>query len=193
MEGISLWPFLARNATVVLLAAMLTACGGGITKIKYVYHQAGSKIIRPSDQAVLTAPSGKHYAVFLINCIDNSTRDDAFGFSTTRLRAHASNTQVTPLSGQFPPYQVAVAAGGVEKGVQQNALAKAVFLLDGEPAAGVINDLFHDTQGDDSVLMVNQTVYGPLVSTGGPINYSQISGSPFFDQTDLCADSGSYH
>lgn len=184
---------LGRNTALVLLVSLLTACGGGITKIKYVYHQAGSQIIRPSDQEVLSAPAGKHYAVFLVNCIDNSSRDDTFGFSTTRLCAHSSNSQVTPLSGQFPPYQEAVAGGAIEKGVQKNALAKAVFLLDGDPAAGVINNLYYDTQGDDSVLMVNQTVYGPLFSTGAPINYGSISGSPFFKSTDLCADSGSFH
>lgn len=186
-------PSVVRGASLVLVAALLTACGGGITKIKYVYHQAGDQIIRPSDQEVLTAPAGKHYAVFLVNCIDNSSRGDAFGFSTTRLRAEPGNSQLTPLSGQFPPYQENIPAGEIRKGAQQNALAKAVFLLDGEPTGGVINYLNHDTQGDDSVLMVNQTVYGPLVSTGAPINYSSITGSPFFKNTDLCADSGSYH
>lgn len=183
----------ARSTAVVLIAALLTACGSGITEIKYVYHKAGSQIIRPGDQAVLTAPAGKHYAVFLVNCIDNASRDDSFAFKTTRLRAHASNSQVTPLSGQFPPYQETVAAGAISKGVQQNALAKTVFLLDGDPAPAIINNLFYDTQGDESVLMINQTVYGPLVSTEWPIDYSSISGSPFFKNTDLCANSGSYH
>lgn len=186
-------PAFARSTAVVLIAGMLTACGSGITEIKYVYHKVGNQIVRPADQEVLTAPVGKHYAVFLINCIDNASRDDSFGFKTTRLRAHAGNSQITPLSGQFPPYQETVAAGAISKGVQQNALAKTVFLLDGDPAPAIINNLFYDTQGDESVLMVNQTVYGPLVSTGGPIDYSSISGSPFFKNTDLCADSGSYH
>lgn len=186
-------PAVVRSVVVVLIGIVLAACGSGITQIKYVYHQVGNQIVRPDDQQVLTAPAGKYYAVFLINCIDNADRDDAFNFTTTRLRSHSSNSQTTPLSGQFPPYQESVAAGAISKGAQPKALAKVVFLLDGDPTPAIIENLYYNTQGDESVLMVNQTVYGPLVSTGGPIDYSGISGSPFFKNTDLCADSGSYH
>lgn len=170
--------------------ALLAACAG-TTKVKYIYHHATGQIVRPIDGQVLTAPPGKHYGVFLVTCVDNSDRDDAFSFSTTRLRTDAGNTMMTPLSGQFPPFNFSVAPGAVAQAPEDQSLAKVVFLIDAPAEGGVIRYLNHASQPGQSVLMVNQTSYGPLVSSGNaPTNYEEIDGSPFLG-SNTCANSGS--
>ncbi|MEM1081159.1 MAG: hypothetical protein AAGH65_06215, partial [Pseudomonadota bacterium] len=59
-----------RVVLMVFALALLAGCNG-TTQVKYIYHWAGQKIVRPSDGQVLTAPDGQHYAVFLVNCVDN--------------------------------------------------------------------------------------------------------------------------
>jgi hypothetical protein len=182
----------AIKTAFVAFALVLAGCAG-TTEIKYTYARAGGEIVRPADGQVLTAPPGKHYAVFLVTCVDNSARDDAFSFSTTRLRTDSSNADSTPLSGQFPPTAFQVAAGDVEQAPEGQSLARVVFLIDSPAEAGVKGQLFHDSKPGQSVLMVNQTPYGPNVSSGSsPIRYDEISGSPFLG-SDTCVDRGSYH
>lgn len=184
-------------ALVIKLAALtaiffLTACAG-TTKVKYIYAHAGSEIERPADGEVLTAPPGKHYAVFLVSCVDNTDRDDAFSFSTTRLRTGSSNADRTPLSGQFSPTSFGVPAGDIEQAPEGQSLARVVFLIDMPAEAGVKGELFYESQSGESVLMVNQTPYGPSVSSpSSQIRYDEIEGSPFLG-SDTCVDTGSYH
>jgi hypothetical protein len=183
---------IAVRITVCAAVLFLVGCAG-TTKIKYIYALAGTQIERPSDGLVLTAPPGKHYAVFLVSCVDNSDRDDTFGFSTTRLRTDSSNADSTPLSGQFPPTSFGVPAGGIQQAAEDQSLARVVFLIDEPAQAGVKGQLFHNSQSGQSVLMVNQTPYGPLVSApGAVIRYDEITGSPFLG-SDTCVDYGSYH
>jgi len=183
---------IAIKIAVCALVFFLVGCAS-TTKVKYVYERAGSQIERPADGLVLVAPPGKHYAVFLVTCVDNSDRDSTFSFSTTRLRTDSSNASSTPLSGQFPPTSFGVSAGGIEQAPEGQSLARVVFLIDSPAQAGVKGQLFHDSQGDQSVVMVNQTPYGPSVSTpGAVIRYDEITGSPFLG-SDTCVDYGSYH
>ena len=179
---------------IALCAAVLFLVGcAGTTQVKYIYERAGSQIERPGDGLVLTAPPGKHYAVFLVTCVDNSDRDDAFSFSTTRLRTDSSNASSTPLSGQFPPTNFGVPAGGIQQAPEGQSLARVVFLIDQPAQVGVKGQLFHNSQAGQSVLMVNQTPYGPGVSTSGAvIQYDEITGSAYLG-SDTCVDMGSYH
>ncbi|MEM1081337.1 MAG: hypothetical protein AAGH65_07125, partial [Pseudomonadota bacterium] len=123
---------------------------------------------------------------------DNSDRTDAFAFSSTRLRTSPTQGTMAPLS-QFPSTTFSVPAGGVNEAPDNTDLAKVVFLIDAPAAGGVIYYLNHASEPGQSVLMVSQTTYGPLVSSGfSALDLDDINGSPFLGSSN-CADSGSYH
>jgi hypothetical protein len=77
---------------VVVLGACNGPAGGGVTQVKYIYDRAASSVLLPDD-TVITAPAGKHYGLFFINCVDNSSRTSGFWFVGDRLRDN--NNQAT--------------------------------------------------------------------------------------------------
>ena len=86
----------AVAAVVAAALVSLSGCGASITKVKYIQHTASTQLRLP-DNTVVSAPAGKHFMLYLINCIDNSTRDEGFFFTVERLRD--SDGQDTVIEG----------------------------------------------------------------------------------------------
>ena len=176
---------------MAVLSAMLllTGCGTGITKIKYIQDRASTQLRLPDDTIVNAAP-GHHFTLYLINCIDNSTRDEAFFFTVDRLRDF--NNQNSLVDGTIvPPIYTLVATGDTEE-----FLGQVVMELPGAPEDAFEN-LYYASHGSESVLMVNQLPlgekYGPALLFPTYIDLANDTSSPFIDDENPCANEGSYH
>jgi hypothetical protein len=174
------------GGTLLLLISVLLAVGcNSTTQVKYVHHWAGWKLALP-DGTVLTAPANKYYAVFFINCIDNSAREEGFFFTSAKLRDEDGNaTQDNPVTDQYVGLTTKlVGAGKIEK-----KIGKVVFLLPGSPQSLTQYYLSYASDEFDSVLMVSQTV-APLISTNpnNAQNIAEMNSSPFFPEGTECGE-----
>jgi len=177
----------ACGICVILTVFFLTGCkNNGITQIKYIQHQTSTKL-KIGNSPTLTAPSGQHYMLYLINCIDNSSVNDGFYFTSTRLRN--LNNQDTQLAA-VPQLSTIVGAGQTKENIGQ------VVMLNPGPPDKVIENMSYASHGTESVLMVNQTPpgveFGPSFFWVDEIelNSSSAQSSPFV-KDNPCASSGS--
>ncbi|KAA3620525.1 MAG: hypothetical protein DWP94_12545 [Flavobacterium sp.] len=176
------------SCCLILLMGMALVSCGSFTKVKYIQHQASTKL-KLADNTVLTAPSGSHYMLYLVNCIDNSKRNEGFFFTANRLR-NESGQDVRVVD--VPLITKLVATGGTETDIGQ-----VVFEVSGPPEA-VFCNLNYASFGSEKVLMVNQTtsgpIYGPSIGFVDMIELSSSSSqySPFIKE-NYCADKGTYH
>ncbi len=171
---------------ILLLGVALVGCGS--TRVKYIQHQA-SKKLKLTDNTVLTAPSGKHYMLYLVNCIDNSKRNEGFFFTANRLRGgDGEDARVT----EVPLITKLVGTGAIE-----TELGQVVFEVTG-PVEAAFYNLNYASFGSEKVFMINQTTSGPTI---GPaywlvdmidLNDSATEASPYIGD-DYCTDKGSYH
>lgn len=170
---------------LVLVGILLLGCGS--TRVKYIQHYA-SKKLKLTNNTVLTAPTGKHYMLYLVNCIDNSKRKEGFYFTADRLRENNQASRVT----EVPLIAKIVSAGATETNIGQ-----VVMVVDGPPDAYFFN-LNYASFGSEKVFMINQTtsgdVYGPAYFIVDMIDLgdSATTYSPFLNE-NYCADKGSYH
>ena len=175
---------LGSTVTAVFLASCSPTTH--ITKIKYIQHHSSTKL-KLGDGSVVTAPSGRHFMLYLVNCIDNSTREEAFFFTSDRLRD--SNNQNTWVSS-VPKIFKLVGAGDTATKIGQ-----VVLELSGPPEK-VFENMLYAAQEGESVLMVNQTIlgpeFGPAVFLVDQIDLVSATKSPFVE-SNLCADTGSFH
>lgn len=172
---------------LLLLALLFIVCSGcSTTKIKYIQDRASTKL-KLLDNTTLTAPSGKHYMLYLVNCIDNSKRNEGFFFTTNRLiDDEGQDTKV---------YDVPTIVKLVGTGQTETSIGQVVFEVPGPPD-NAFSYLNYASYGTESVLMINQTVsgpnFGPAIFIVDLIDLSQATSSPYLS-SDLCANKGSYH
>ncbi len=182
----------ANKTLTVLSAAMilgLTGCGAGITKIKYIQHTSSTQL-RLADNSVVSAPPGKHFMLYLISCVDNSTRDEGFFFTVERIRDNENQFSLVD-SSYVARFTKLVGTGQTETG-----LGQVVLELSGPPQ-DVFENLNYAAHGSESVLMVNQTPmgqqFGPAFFLSSEIDLASSTTSPFLSESNLCQNSGSYH
>lgn len=174
---------LKKGALLILLSAFLVSCGA--TKVKYIQHMSSTKL-KLADNTVLTAPPGKHYMLYLVNCIDNTKGKDGFFFTSNKL---------TDANGQdAKEYEVPTVTKLVAKGTSETKIGQVVFLLPGSPAKNIFN-LNYNSSGSEKVLMVNQTPHDEdeaFFFYVDEIKLPEAKNSPFIGDNP-CADKGSYH
>lgn len=175
-----------RLLVVAGISLVLVGCAG-TTKIKYIQHQASSQL-KLANGTVITAPSGQHFMLYLVNCIDNSTRDEGFFFTSQRIRDYQNQYSVV---SDLPQLAKIVSAGDTATDIGQ-----LVFVLPGPPEK-YLSNLFYDSHESESVLMINQTTSGPDFGASyiivDQIDLVNATQTPFLDQSNLCADKGSFH
>ena len=175
---------LGVTVTAILLASCSSMSCSSSTKIKYIQHSASTKV-KLADGLIVTAPSGMHFMLYLINCIDNSTRDESIFFTTNKLKDF--NNQETVVD---PTITKLVAAGGTATKIGQ------VLLKLPGPPEDAFENLLYASEGTESVLMVNQTPlgaqFGPAFFIVDQIDLVNATSSPFV-ASDPCADQGTYH
>ena len=171
---------------LVLVGILLLGCGS--TKIKYIQHYASNKL-KLTNNSVITAPQGKQFMLYLVNCIDNSKRNEGFFFTSDRLRE--GDYQEGPVE------EVLILNKIVGTGAIETNLGQVVFLVPVFDNKAFYN-LNYASYGSEKVFLINQTTTGPIA---GPsyisidmidLNNASMAYSPFIGN-DYCADKGSYH
>jgi len=187
INSLNLQPTKNRFLSCCLILLLgLTFAGCGSTKIKYIQHKASTKL-KLADNTILTAPSGKHYMLYLVNCIDNSKRNEGFYFTADRLLEN----------GQYRVNDVSLISKLVGTGDVETNIGQVVFEVSGAPEPYFYN-LNYASFGSEKVFMMNQTtsgsVYGPayFIVDMIDLNDSSNNSSPFLGD-NLCANKGSYH
>lgn len=177
----------------IMIAISLCGCANdhAVTKIKYVQYMTGTKL-RLADNSVVSAPPGFYYMLYIVNCIDNSTRDDGFVFNTTKIK-NFQNEYTTIDTSVIPSIFKIVGAGETETG-----LGQVVVVLPG-PARKVLVNLNYASYETESVLMVNQTptyiqkpnddIYASIIAVG-EIKVASATSAPAVKESNLCTDKG---
>jgi hypothetical protein len=181
---------LGRVLLLAIGTALTVGCSSPPTQVKYVYHWAGQTLKVP-DGTVHSAPANKHYAVFLINCIDNSSGNDGFVYNSGKLRDEDGNpTQDNPVTDQY----VGVTVKIVNAGKMETNLGKVVFLLPGPPQTLQAYYLSYASDETESVLMVSQTVAALIQNDPNiPSDLADMNSSPFFPKGTECGEMPPYH
>jgi len=127
--------------------------------------------------------------LYLVNCIDNSKRNEGFFFTSDRLRE--GDYQEGPVE------EVLILNKIVGTGAIETNLGQVVFLVPVFDNKAFYN-LNYASYGSEKVFLINQTTSGPIA---GPsyisidmidLNNASMAYSPFIGD-DYCADKGSYH